>query len=200
MFADDFLTAFAGEWMHVECISIRDAACLLTYSDPHKYRGNEVLSSESQTMLAALQSAIMTGKLAVFAVWSWEEGECAPSPIQTKDVTPHTYIADTTTVMVAELEKWCDSHGLPHIWQNHFSETSHHSSDYLRYPEELRAAIEAFEAIKGDPTATAGRTPKAALLRWLVSNKPELSGHARQRVASVANWLPAGGAPKTPGD
>lgn len=66
------------------------------------------------------------------------------------------------------------------------------------YPDELRAAIEAFEAVSSNPSATAKRTPKAALAGWLKMNKPELSANAQKRIATVANWLPAGGAPKTP--
>lgn len=72
----------------------------------------------------------------------------------------------------------------------------HASSDY---PPELRAAIEAFEAVSRDPAATAKQTPKAALAAWLAEYKPELSGNARDRIATVANWQPQGGAPKTPG-
>jgi hypothetical protein len=73
-----------------------------------------------------------------------------------------------------------------------------HSPDYL---EELRAAIEAFEAVHGDSSATKGRTPKQALLLWLEENKKgQLSENARERIATVANWQPSGGAPKTPGD
>lgn len=65
------------------------------------------------------------------------------------------------------------------------------------YPPELRAAIEGFHAVYGDPSAISGRTPKQALLKWLERNT-ELSKDARDRVATVANWLPKGGAPKTP--
>jgi hypothetical protein len=45
-----------------------------------------------------------------------------------------------------------------------------------------------------------GRSPKAALLAWLETNKPDLSANARERIATVANWQPTGGAPKTPGE
>jgi hypothetical protein len=68
------------------------------------------------------------------------------------------------------------------------------------YPNELRAAIEAFEAVHGDPNAAAKRSPKAALTAWLKANRPELSSNARERIATVANWQPTGGAPKTPSE
>lgn len=68
-----------------------------------------------------------------------------------------------------------------------------------QYPAELRAAIEAFNAVRHDAQAIAGKTPKAAISAWLETNKLELSGSARERIATVANWQPGGGAPKTPG-
>lgn len=67
------------------------------------------------------------------------------------------------------------------------------------YPPELRAAIEAYRAIRNDPSALAGRSPREALERWLEENKPEIGFNARKRIATVANWSPQGGAPKTPG-
>lgn len=66
------------------------------------------------------------------------------------------------------------------------------------YPDELHAAIEAFNAVHGDASATSGRTPKQALLKWLEQNT-KLGKDARDRVAMVANWQRQGGAPKTPG-
>lgn len=66
------------------------------------------------------------------------------------------------------------------------------------YPSELRAAIEAYTAVRSDPAALAGRSPRQALERWLKENKPEIVGNARKRVLTIANWSPQGGAPKTP--
>jgi hypothetical protein len=65
------------------------------------------------------------------------------------------------------------------------------------YPQELSAAIEAFNAVRENSASTAKRSPKAALLAWLVVNKPDLSKNARERIATVANWQPSGGAPKS---
>jgi len=75
--------------------------------------------------------------------------------------------------------------------------TESRQDDANGYSPELRAAIEAFNAVRGDPAATAKRSPKAALMAWLDANKPELSANARERIATVANWQPTGGAPKT---
>lgn len=67
-------------------------------------------------------------------------------------------------------------------------------------PNELQAALEAFRAVSNDPEALRGRSVKAALLSWLEVNKPGLSVLARERIATVANWRPSGGAPRTPVD
>lgn len=67
-------------------------------------------------------------------------------------------------------------------------------------PDELRAAIEAFRAVHDDPAALKGRHPKQALLAWLEANKPGIGPNARERIATVANWQPKGGAPKTPNE
>jgi hypothetical protein len=67
------------------------------------------------------------------------------------------------------------------------------------YPAELRAAIEAFEAVRNDEVALAGRSPRKALDAWLQQNRPEITANARDRIATIANWQPSGGAPKTPG-
>lgn len=65
------------------------------------------------------------------------------------------------------------------------------------YPEELRAAVEAFQAVSR--TFKPGRSPKTALTEWLTKHKPELTSAAVERIATVANWQRQGGAPKTPG-
>lgn len=67
------------------------------------------------------------------------------------------------------------------------------------FPAELRAAIEAFEAVRNDTAALAGRSPRKVLEIWLEKNRPELTANARERIATIANWQPSGGAPKTPG-
>ena len=65
------------------------------------------------------------------------------------------------------------------------------------YPYELEAAVSAFEGVRENAALTAKRSPKSALLEWLETNRPKLSESARERVATVANWSPKGGAPRT---
>jgi hypothetical protein len=72
--------------------------------------------------------------------------------------------------------------------------------DLSSFPQELRAAIEAYQAVSSDSRATAGKSPRAALRSWLSENRSaELGANAIDRIATIANWQPSGGAPKTPG-
>lgn len=64
-------------------------------------------------------------------------------------------------------------------------------------PEELRAALAAYRAVRNDPSALSGKTPKQAMLLWLDHNT-NLSKDARERAATIANWSKVGGAPRTP--
>ena len=69
--------------------------------------------------------------------------------------------------------------------------------------QKLAAAVRAWQAV----TDGNGKHPKQALTKWLLSHaaehgltdeegKPNETGI--DQVASVANWQPGGGAPKTP--
>jgi hypothetical protein len=70
----------------------------------------------------------------------------------------------------------------------------------------LVAAIAAWVAVSANPQLTKGRSPKNALLDWLEEHASEyglarpdgsLITNAIDYIATVANWSPKGGAPKT---
>jgi len=76
--------------------------------------------------------------------------------------------------------------------------------DHPRYVPKLAIAIKAWREV-ADPM---GKTPLQALREYLESNAQELGLLNRdgtpnktgiEQIASVANWQPTGGAPKTPG-
>jgi hypothetical protein len=79
--------------------------------------------------------------------------------------------------------------------------------DHPRYPPKLAAAVRAWEAVDDEAVAKSGRSPRAALYKWLEEHakefelthsngKPNRTGI--EEVAKVANWRREGGAPKTP--
>ena len=190
---------FIDAWEHIELVSIRQAACLLTGVE-HIPVSNRPLSLDTQAMLEVLRQAVILRKMPPHAAFGWAEGDMdGPSPIAESDISPYTNLADSTTVLVADLVRWCDSKGIDHPWESVRANSIETAAAMPDYPQELRAAIEAFEAVRSDPKAQARRSPKAAIAAWLKINKPDLSEGARERIATVANWQPVGGAPKTPG-
>lgn len=73
------------------------------------------------------------------------------------------------------------------------------SFDTSKYPNELQAAIHAFEALKD---SKGSNSPKQRIADWLESNKAKygnLSVKAIDRISTVANWKSEGGTPKAGG-
>jgi hypothetical protein len=195
-----FLVEHEEAWKYAEVISIKNAGLLLTGHDPARYGyNNRALPSDAEAIMEALRQAVVLRRLEPFAAWAYVEGDRDARAIAPVDIGPHTYIADQTTLLVSSLARWCKAKGIEHLWESSGGATDMLQTHAIDYPEELRAAIEAFLAVHRDTAATMRKTPKAALLAWLETNKPALSVNARERIATVANWQPSGGAPKTPG-
>jgi len=199
LFDDDpFLRPeWLGPWQYAELISLRDAACVLTYNDPNKFEGNRVIPSDARTMGDVLGQSIIVGKLQPYAlrgIFGDDFNGYNEAPMNADELSPHTQLSEATTVKVSDLAAWCDSRGIAHPWG---TTKMQHAAAIATYPDELRAALEAFEAVY--PTPLRGRSPKGVLTEWLEKHKPELSAGARSRIATVANWQREGGAPKTPG-
>lgn len=181
-------------WEYAESVELLDAAYLLSVTRPHPGIHNRILPAKVGAMLRTLEQAVLLGQLPVFAAWVWNENGDR-EPINADDVTPHTSLHSCTTVRARDLAAWCDARCIPHYW---FSANTSAPEAIATYPDELRAAIEAFQAVHTDPARLRGRSPKTVLAEWLEKNKPELSASARERIATVANWQREGGAPKTP--
>jgi hypothetical protein len=202
-FQDDkthWRVAFAlNHWRRADALTIREAACLLADIDPNRFAAaHKALPTDVDALATALTRSVLASKLPAFAIWTWnDDGEL--TPIEVDDVSKHTRISDDTILLVEDLVNWCNGRNIEHIWDVPESALGPSIRDLSNYPDELRAAIEAFEEVSRDVAATSRRTPKAALAFWLEKHRPGLSVNARDRIATVANWLPAGGAPKTPG-
>ena len=112
-----------------------------------------------------------------------------------------------TTVEVEDLRAWLIGHGLT---TGFFFPAGTDLPDYLdpsnpRYAPKLAAAVQAWQAV----TDSGGKSPKQALTKWLREHAAEFgltddegkpNETAIEEIAKVANWLPGGGAPKTPGE
>ena len=122
-----------------------------------------------------------------------------------------TQIPIVAYISVASLREWLDKIGfMPEFFfPDHKPTNLNHAPEYLdpshpRYAPKLAAAVEAWLAV----VDVKAETPKAALKRWLENNAERfgLLDQARgagkgviDTVASIANWKPEGGVPKTPG-
>jgi hypothetical protein len=95
------------------------------------------------------------------------------------------------------ISEWAKSLGIQ--WPFKFDRPKLLSIDHTDFPIELRAAIEAFQAVKGMKLKT---SPKKELQLWLEKHKEKydnLSTEAIIRISTVSNWQKAGGAPKSEG-
>lgn len=186
-------------WSIVESLSIREASRLLAGLDPKPY-SNRIDSdkegaAKAEAFNVALIRTVQDGKIRPVRALSWFNDINATYPAPCDPGSPD--LCDETILRVTDLSEWAERVGLEHYWRK-ATGPALNTLDLARYPDELRAAIEAFDAVRDDPKATAGKTPKAALSAWLDTNKADLSKNARERIATVANWQPSGGAPETP--
>jgi len=115
----------------------------------------------------------------------------------------------SSRIEVDSLRGWLAGRGLK---TGFFFPDERDFGDYLdpghpRYAPKLAGAVLAWGAT-GSESAISGKSPKQALMKWLREHaadfgmtdedgKPNETGI--EEAAKVANWQPAGGAPKTPG-
>jgi hypothetical protein len=113
-----------------------------------------------------------------------------------------------STVYVASLREWLVSRGISSgfFFPGEPSQPGYLNPEHPRYAPKLAAAVTAWLSFEELPIL--GRSPKQALSKWLREHAAEFGlsddeGNPNdtgiEEVAKVANWQPAGGAPKTPG-
>jgi len=189
-------------WEIVDPLSIQEAARLLAGLNPrpstNRIDSNRGMAAKAEAYEVALIRAVQGGRLHSAVPLAWQANGYDQWPVACDPASDE--LCSETKIPVVDLVQWAHSCGLPHHWHVNSSGLRQGTSDLSRYPDELRAAIEAFDAVRDTPKATAGKSAKQALAAWLEANKPELSANARDRIATVANWQQVGGAPKTPGD
>ena len=145
-------------------------------------------------LIRAIRSRTLQAEsLAVRNLTTRQPSEIDPRTVSIADLLEPSacYVAD------AALVTWCKERGAP--IPARLADGIGLPKGASNYPDKLRAAIEAFEAVSCDPAATTRQSAKAALKSWLAEHRPDLSNNARDAIATVANWQPQGGAPKTPG-
>ena len=188
------------DWQTVEDLSLDEAAYLISGDDPAPLRHSRKMPQAAsgrwlQAMKISIQSReLPAAQVVVMGYGSLHDYKFIPAGAVGAGDVLHTGL---TRISVTDFIEWCMTARVPLPWPFHGRSTKT-VADEIDYPVELQAAINAFQSIRADPGAVAGRSVKGALLAWLLANAPELSANARERVATVANWQPTGGAPKTP--
>lgn len=192
-------------WRLCDELSIKDAALLVVGENPVECSAVEEWPTDQrprgyQAARTAITNALRGGRI---------EGEVLPEQIEKYDgdgePIPGTVSVYRSRVKVDSLREWLASRGFRHGF---FFPAEADTPGYLnptdpRYAPKLAAAVRAWLAV----SAPAGKHPKQALVKWLRENaaefgltddegKPNETGI--EEAAKVANWQPAGGAPKTP--
>lgn len=194
-----------GYWEDFKiCAFLRfdEAAALLAGDNPHRVHDCFSLSDKALLILRELKAS---------AVTDWDFGRNAKFfsergnwRIPFEELSENGDVPSHTKAPIFALARWADSKGIPHHWPREWlneageATATNKPAPAIPYTEELQAAIDAYEAVRVNPEATQGRTPRKALLSWLEENRPNLGAKARDRIATMCNWEPQGGAPATP--
>ena len=184
-------------WRLCDELTVIQAALLIADEDPSSTQTYvEQWEPEKRPLgyeaaKAAISKALRSG--AIEGNWAGDEIEGS------------IYVAESE-VEVESLRKWLSSRGCRPAF---FFPPKEDEPDYLdpdnpRYAPKLAAAVQAWQAV----TDPAGHHPRQALIKWLrehaadfglTDEEGKLNETGIDQVATVANWRPSGGAPKTPG-
>lgn len=128
--------------------------------------------------------------------------------IDPEDLLPgHVLAPEFVRFTAAEFKRWCLANDVPipspligkaAARREPLEPTPLTGEGVMPMPRELAIALQAWREVSKDFAKYGGVSPKTAITRWLADHHPEVSGHARERIATMANWQPGGGAPKTP--
>lgn len=209
VFFGDDQPSWMDNWLLVDVLTISEAASLLCGEHP-TYDHSTNRSINALAMEKAITVAITMGRitpLVAYTLSDWRDEDV--HEIEVEKIDFRTSLANCTRIDIQELAAWAESKGRRHCWEGMFEQgltepepvLDEQSGDVVQteaLPRELQVALDAFRAIHGNEEALSARSPRAALSEWIKQNHPGVGSEARNRIATVANWKPKGGAPKTP--
>lgn len=207
-------------WRLCDELSVKDAALLVIGVDPSSEDGAhcehsaiEKRPTGYEAVKKGISNALRRGDIS---------GEAILEQEYNSDYDQFTTIENSidpslSSVEVDSLRTWLERRG---IRTGFFFPSATDRPDYLdtkhpRYAPKLAAAVHVWQAME-DVNLLRGKSPFQAMEAWLESRYRELGlAHERDNerngtkagdmnnsaiseVAKVANWQPAGGAPKTP--
>lgn len=204
-----------------DSLSIIQAACCIVGISPSLVRPhfnskglsfvwatqNDFLLPERQlgVIVGAICNAITTQTIkAAFVVYPCPS-DFEYLEVELKDTDYHLF---ETLIEVEELKKWLLSRNCRPTF--FFGDEAAKTPKYLdkthpHFASQLAAAIRAWEAIQ-DPELRKRKSVKSAAKDWLQNHYTEFdlihdgkrNESAIERIATLTNWEPGGGAPKTP--
>lgn len=195
-------------WRLAEELTLQDAALLILGLDPTRFGGVERKAAQPSgyaALRASLIAAARRGSV-VSRIVGYEREVLDPDGKYLGELEIAGSVDPSSSyVDVGSLIAWLKSRG--HT-TGFFFERGGSIEPYLdpenpRYPQKLAAAVKAWIAAGEAPTS---QTPKQQIMKWLRENAVHfgLSGEngkaiesAIEDIATVANWAPKGGAPKT---
>jgi arsenate reductase-like glutaredoxin family protein len=109
------------------------------------------------------------------------------------------YQNSKNTITREELKTFLDERGIyPEFFTNtENGKVSYLNKDHAHYAEELAIAVDVWTALAENPSLTEKKSPKKSANTFLREKYPNLSENSRDRISTLINWSPAGGAPKT---
>ncbi|WP_333824949.1 hypothetical protein [Pinisolibacter sp.] len=188
-------------WKHVEELNVYQISLLLAGLDPAPFEriSRKHIDIETEDLIApyliSLRNAIQSKKLEAIIIWN--NGDFG------------YYDWEKTLIDIGALKEWLLKRGLTN---NFFVPGGSVGTSFMvpwgsHYAPKLAAAVAAWEAVTSDPKRLRGKSPKQALEAWLTEHAAEYelvnkdgtpNKTGISEAAKVANWQPAGGAPKTP--
>ncbi len=193
-----------GYWRLAEELSIREIALLILGHDPEKFEGAGRQSTGQRgykALVNSLCSAVRRESVLSRRVYLRPYSN---NPDGTED-DPATLDIDETKIEIESLITWLKSRGhtTGFFFEGVGSVEPYLDPEFERYPPKLAAAVKAWLAAGDAPTS---QTPKQQIIKWLRENAVHFGltdddgkpmDTAIENIATIANWAPKGGAPKT---
>lgn len=195
-------------WRLAEELSIREIALLLLGLNPEDFEGPGRKQREPKGYIALTTGLIAAvTRQTVEARPTYHLRDSAPNGggfTELEDDPTNMNIYDTK-IEVDSLINWLKSRGQTKgfFFGGGGSLEPYLDSENERYSPKLAAAVKAWLAVGETPTA---RPPKQQIIKWLSENAVHFGltdeegkpiDSAIESIATIANWAPKGGAPKT---
>lgn len=191
-------------WRLCDDLSIVQASLLILGLNPEKHFGIERKATKPEgyeAVKTAITNAAELEKLPAKLHYESYEGPFSN--------IVHDLVLEESLISVQDIKQWLSSRNLYPLF---FFPDGNNSPTYLDsgakyYAPKLAAALNAWEAVTKDEAQLKSQSPKKALKKWLREHAVEyglnkedgtLNESAIEEIAKIANWQPAGGAPKTP--